>query len=84
MLARNPEVPITTASFGCELEFRVVEVDPDTGEIEGDEDGFEENYPVEQLDLNTADYMAKVRGGGGGGRGGGGGGGRGGGGGQGR
>eukprot|EP00620_Florenciella_sp_RCC1587_P018520 CAMPEP_0182559454 /NCGR_PEP_ID=MMETSP1324-20130603/2569_1 /TAXON_ID=236786 /ORGANISM="Florenciella sp., Strain RCC1587" /LENGTH=950 /DNA_ID=CAMNT_0024771715 /DNA_START=30 /DNA_END=2882 /DNA_ORIENTATION=+ len=60
VLARNPEAPISHASFNCELEFRVVEVDPDTGDIEGDEDGFEENYPVETLDLNTADYMAKV------------------------
>jgi coatomer protein complex subunit gamma len=50
-------VPLTLA---CELKFTVVQVDPSSGEIEGDEDGYEEEFPLEELDINTNDYMAKV------------------------
>lgn len=50
-------VPLTLA---CELKFTVVQVDPSTGEVEGDEDGYEEDYPLEELDINTNDNMAKV------------------------
>ena len=28
--------------------------------MEGDEDGYEEEYPLEGLELNTSDFMAKV------------------------
>lgn len=37
-------------------------MDPATGLLEGDEDeeGFEEEYPLEQLNIATADFMAKV------------------------
>ena len=47
-------------SLACELKFTVVQVDPTTGEVEGDEDGYEEEYPLEELDISTNDYMAKV------------------------
>jgi coatomer protein complex subunit gamma len=50
-------VPLTLA---CELKFTVIQVDPTTGEVEGDEDGYEEEYPLEELDINTNDYMAKI------------------------
>jgi len=59
-LARNTEVPVVPAIFSCELKFRVVEVDPSTGEVEGDEEGFAENYPLEDLEILPADFMAKV------------------------
>ena len=29
-------------------------------QVEGDEDGYEEEYPLEGLELNTSDFMAKV------------------------
>ena len=44
--------------FTCELKFTVVQVDPNTGEEEGD--SFEEEYPLEDLEIATADFMAKV------------------------
>lgn len=50
----------TAAHFMAELRFRVIEVDPATGEIEGDEEGFQEEYPLEDVELLTADFMAKV------------------------
>lgn len=49
------------AHFMAELKFRVVEVDPVTGEIEGDEEGFQEEYPLEDVEFSTADFVAKVR-----------------------
>ena len=44
----------------CELSFRVVQVDPSTGEAEGDEEGYEEEYPLEQFEITTSDFMAKA------------------------
>ena len=38
----------------------MLEVDPDSGEVEGDEEGFVDNYPLEELDIAPADFMAKV------------------------
>jgi coatomer protein complex subunit gamma len=60
VLPRNPNVPIIPSSFNCELKFNVIEVDPETGEVEGDEDGFNDNYPLEDLEIVPADFMAKV------------------------
>eukprot|EP00614_Pseudopedinella_elastica_P025042 CAMPEP_0172623630 /NCGR_PEP_ID=MMETSP1068-20121228/130491_1 /TAXON_ID=35684 /ORGANISM="Pseudopedinella elastica, Strain CCMP716" /LENGTH=948 /DNA_ID=CAMNT_0013432273 /DNA_START=44 /DNA_END=2890 /DNA_ORIENTATION=- len=62
VVARNPAEPIVPATFSCELKFNVVEVDPDTGKVEGDEEdeGFADNYPLEDLELVPADFMAKV------------------------
>lgn len=57
-LARNGDP--TPATFPCELHFKVVQVDPSTGEVEGDEDGYEEEYPLEALELGTNDFMSKV------------------------
>jgi coatomer protein complex subunit gamma len=48
------------AHFMAELKFRVVEVDPGTGEIEGDEEGFHEEYPLEDVEISTTDFMAKA------------------------
>mmetsp|Transcript_4629 Transcript_4629/g.5947 ORF Transcript_4629/g.5947 Transcript_4629/m.5947 type:complete len:950 (+) Transcript_4629:67-2916(+) len=60
VLPRNPNASIIPSTFNCELKFNVVEVDPDTGEVEGDEDGFADNYPLEDLEIVPADFMAKV------------------------
>lgn len=39
---------------------QALDVDPATGELEGDEEGFPEEYPLETLTISTADFMAKV------------------------
>ena len=46
----------------CELSFKMLQVDPTTGsEVEGSaKGGFEEEYPLENLEINTHDFMAKV------------------------
>jgi coatomer protein complex subunit gamma len=48
------------AHFLAELKFRVVEIDPATGEFEGDEEGFPEDYPLEDIEISTADFVAKA------------------------
>ena len=58
VLQRNMDVPLATSNFTCELHFTVVQVDPATGEEEGE--GFEEEYPLEDLSIGTSDYMARV------------------------
>jgi coatomer protein complex subunit gamma len=57
-LERVSDSPLVPASFACELRFNVVQVDPATGEEEGD--AFEEEYPTEVLVISTSDFMAKV------------------------
>ena len=66
--------PLRT-SFACELKFHVVQVDPVTGEKEGyafdrmsggrgpgekEGDAFEEKYPLEEPEISTSDFVAKV------------------------
>jgi coatomer protein complex subunit gamma len=58
VLDRNAEASLGPNSFSCELHFTVVQVDPATGEDEGD--SFEEEYPLEDLEIATADFMGKV------------------------
>uniref|UniRef100_A0A7S1GPQ2 Coatomer subunit gamma n=1 Tax=Cyclophora tenuis TaxID=216820 RepID=A0A7S1GPQ2_CYCTE len=58
VLERNGEAPLSPSTFTCELRFLVVQVDPATGEEEGD--SFEEEYPLEDLEVSTSDFMAKV------------------------
>lgn len=53
-------IPGANVTISCNLKFHVVQVDPTTGEIEGDEDGYEEEYALESLDINTNDFMAKI------------------------
>jgi len=60
VLKRSTEHVIELAMFECELRFNVVEVDPSTGEPDGDEDGFPEEYPLEKLTIAVSDYIAKV------------------------
>jgi len=54
---------IESSTFSCELHFKVLDVDPSTGEPDGEvdgTDGFPEEYPLEQLEISPPDYMAKV------------------------
>lgn len=57
-LARSGDPAPMTLS--CELHFKVVQVDPTTGEVEGDEEGYDEEYPLEPIEISTNDFMAKV------------------------
>ena len=60
-LARGEEYAAGTPGVAeCELHFCVVQVDPTTGEVEGDEEGYEDVYALENVDINTNDCMAKV------------------------
>lgn len=58
ILERDAEAPLANSTFTCELRFTVVQVDPASGEEEGDT--FEEEYPLEDLEIATSDFMAKV------------------------
>lgn len=54
----SPDAAVGPGQFTCELRFTVVQVDPTTGEEEGDT--YEEEYPLEDLEISTSDFMAKV------------------------
>lgn len=46
-------------TFSCELQFKLVHVDPATGAIESKK-GYDEDFPLEDLEICTNDFMAKV------------------------
>ncbi|GEM08397.1 coatomer protein complex, subunit gamma [Rhodotorula toruloides] len=52
---RNNPPAYATGSFGNTLRFLSKEIDPDTGEPE--EDGYDDEYSLEELDLGAADYI---------------------------
>ncbi|KAF8772434.1 hypothetical protein HU200_005760 [Digitaria exilis] len=54
----KPEGVIATGKFSNILKFIVKEVDPSTGEAE--DDGVEDEYQLEDLEIVSADYMLKV------------------------
>lgn len=58
VMERNMDVALEASEFTSSLHFNVVQVDPATGEAESEP--FEEEYPLEDLVLTSADYMAKV------------------------
>lgn len=58
VISRVPGAPLVPCNFECVLKFSVVQVDPKSGEDESDP--FEEEYPLEELEIATSDFMAKV------------------------
>ena len=58
VINRNADAPLAPCNFECVLRFGVIQVDPKTGEDESD--AYEEEYPLEELELATSDFMAKV------------------------
>lgn len=58
VLERNADEALETTAFTCTMNFSVIQVDPASGEDESE--AFEEEYPLEDLEISTADYMAKV------------------------
>jgi len=57
-IKRNGD-PLPT-SMSCELQFKLVHVDPNTGVVEGNKKGYDEDFPLEDLEISTNDFMAKV------------------------
>lgn len=51
--------PLPT-TMNCELQFKIVNVDPNTGQVESGKKGFDEDFPLENLEITTSDFMAKV------------------------
>mmetsp|Transcript_14599 Transcript_14599/g.31460 ORF Transcript_14599/g.31460 Transcript_14599/m.31460 type:complete len:945 (-) Transcript_14599:205-3039(-) len=58
VLQLNTDESLASCRFSCELKFSIVQVDPATGEEESEP--YEEEYPLEDLEISTADFMAKV------------------------
>ncbi|GKY91715.1 hypothetical protein MPSEU_000143300 [Mayamaea pseudoterrestris] len=58
ILEHNENAQLGPSHFTCELRFTVTQVDPATGEEEGNT--FEEEYPLEDLEISTSDFMAKI------------------------
>ena len=58
VISRIPDAPLAPCTFECVLNFGVIQVDPKSGEDESDP--FEEEYPLEELEIATSDFMAKV------------------------
>eukprot|EP01083_Nonionella_stella_P093108 260786_1 len=58
ILERDKEQPLAPAAFACELKFSVVQVDRVTGEEEGE--AYEEDYPLENLEIFLSDFLAKT------------------------
>jgi len=54
----KPEGALSTGKFSNMLKFIVKEVDPATGDVE--EEGVEDEYQLEDLEVTPADYMLKV------------------------
>jgi len=58
VLQRNSTEPTESVCFSCQLNFTAVQVDPDSGESL--DDGYAEEYSLENLLVTPADYMAKI------------------------
>mmetsp|Transcript_33464 Transcript_33464/g.106845 ORF Transcript_33464/g.106845 Transcript_33464/m.106845 type:complete len:850 (-) Transcript_33464:784-3333(-) len=57
-LQRSGTIPDSVGiQFEAQLKFSVVEVDAASGELLGDEDGFQEEYPLEDVELNIDDFI---------------------------
>lgn len=52
---KRPNGITPSATFSNTLKFTLKEVDPSTGDVE--EDGIEDDYPLEDLDLSIGDYV---------------------------
>ncbi|KAL7473831.1 hypothetical protein ACHAXS_014470 [Conticribra weissflogii] len=57
VIHRNTDAPLAPCNFECILRFGVVQVDPKSGEDESEP--FDEEYPLEELEIATSDFMAK-------------------------
>lgn len=61
-LRRAGSIPDSAGvQFEAQLKFRVVEVDPVSGDPIGDTSGFQEEYPLEDVEMNIGDFIETVR-----------------------
>mmetsp|Transcript_29994 Transcript_29994/g.87622 ORF Transcript_29994/g.87622 Transcript_29994/m.87622 type:complete len:946 (-) Transcript_29994:90-2927(-) len=58
VLERKMTESLASCQFSCEMKFAITQIDPATGEEEGEP--YEEEYPLEDLEVTTSDYMARV------------------------
>jgi len=59
-LVRIPEDPTqVTATFNCVMKFIVKDCDPTTGEPDNEE-GYQDEYALETVEINVADHVQKV------------------------
>ena len=58
VVERNTSESITASKFSCEMKFAITQIDPATGEEEGEP--YDEEYPLEELEVTASDYMARV------------------------
>lgn len=59
MALSEEEPALVAASFSCTLKFNVKDCDPNTGETDDDE-GYEDEYVLEDLEVSVADHVHKV------------------------
>ncbi len=59
VLERNSDTELSSCIFGCELKFTVIQVDPASGEEEGDP--YDEEYPVENVEIFVSDFIIQTR-----------------------
>lgn len=59
-LKRGAEADYSSVTLSCELSFKMLQVDAATGEVDVSARGFDEEFPLEDLELTTNDFMAKV------------------------
>lgn len=52
---RGGQGGLAVGRFGCVLRFRIKEIDPSTGEAE--EEGYEDEYQLEDMEASAADYV---------------------------
>ena len=55
---RRDESTIPVGSYSCKLRYVVKDVDPDSGEA--DEEGYDDEYEIDAVELAAADYMRPV------------------------
>jgi len=60
VLERNENTSLSSCVFNCELKFTVVQIDPSTGEEEEGVDPYEEEYPLEHMEIYVSDFVAKT------------------------
>jgi len=54
---RDVEVPLAAIAIVCELKFMVTRVDLDTGDVEEGDTPLEEEYTLEDVQINVSDYI---------------------------
>ncbi len=54
------EEELSPSIFACELRFKVKEVTPGTGVADDDDEGYEDTYPVDPVEISASDFMAKL------------------------